>query len=179
LTPQTTRLNDHPATLPCAVCARKADNGLGWFLVVENSWLDRVRILRWHPTLAEQAEMRGVCCQQHLRSLLGHWLTCANLQFAASEVFRLPVSSDAGMAISGPSVAVVSSLVGELSVHRESLSRAWSGSPQALECILDALLAGLTEEVPPWVPMGPTGDLPCFALPDRPVEGIRAYAFQT
>jgi hypothetical protein len=31
-------------------------------------------------------------------------------------------------------------LLGELSVHRETLSRGWTGSPGTLECILDALI---------------------------------------
>jgi len=30
--------------------------------------------------------------------------------------------------------------VGELAVHRESFSRVWTGSPAALECILNALI---------------------------------------
>jgi hypothetical protein len=34
----------------------------------------------------------------------------------------------------------VGRLVGEWAVHRESFSRVWSGSPAALECILDALI---------------------------------------
>lgn len=42
----------------------------------------------------------------------------------------------------------VGRLVGELAVHRESFSRVWSGSPEALECILDALIAIGAENKP-------------------------------
>jgi hypothetical protein len=38
--------------------------------------------------------------------------------------------------------------VGELSVHRESFSRVGSGFPEALECILDALLTIGAENKP-------------------------------
>ena len=34
----------------------------------------------------------------------------------------------------------VGRLLGELAVHRESFSRVWSGAPESLECILDAIL---------------------------------------
>jgi len=42
----------------------------------------------------------------------------------------------------------VGRLVGELAVHRESFSRVWSGSPAALECILDALITIGAENKP-------------------------------
>ncbi len=176
------RLDGQPATLPCAVCGREASDGLGWFLVAENSWFDRVKILRWHPALAEQAEMRGVCCKPHLKRLLTHWLTCGNLQIAANTAFRLPVACDDGMVLSG-SATFPTSLVGELAVYRDSLSRTWSGSPQALECILAALLDGLGLEVPPWIQTEATCEPPNLALPDvlpdPSLEGFRLYAFQS
>ena len=42
----------------------------------------------------------------------------------------------------------VAHLIGELAVHRESFSRVWSGSPQALECILNALFTIGAEDKP-------------------------------
>ena len=160
---KTTRLDGPTATLGCAVCGRKA-GGSGWFLVVEDSWLDRLKILHWHPILAEQEEMRGACCKLHLKTLLTHWLACANLKFVASEAFRLPASSNGGTTAAGPGTALVTSLVGELAVYRESLSRVWTGSPQVLECILEALLGGLTREAPHAVKTGPTEELPELTL---------------
>jgi len=47
--------------------------------VVENRWLDHLKIFCWHPWLAEQPEIRSVCGDQHLRILLQHWLNQANL----------------------------------------------------------------------------------------------------
>ena len=65
---QTARFDVPPEVPGCAVCGREAGDGSGWFLVVENSWLDRLKILHWHPTLAEQGGMRSVCCKLHLKS---------------------------------------------------------------------------------------------------------------
>jgi hypothetical protein len=54
------------------------------------------------------------------------------------------------MSISAPTSVgpLVGPLVGEPSVHRESFSRVWSGSPEALESILDALLPPGAENKP-------------------------------
>ena len=177
--PKETNMKEQPATLPCAVCGREAGDGFGWFLVAENSWFDRVKVLRWHPALAQQAEMRGVCCKPHLKRLLAHWLTCANLQIAADTTFQLPASGNGGMALPGSTDAFIASLVGELSVYRESLSRAWSGSPQALECILAALLDGLVEEVPQWMQTETACDLPSLVFPGPSLEEFRLYACQS
>jgi hypothetical protein len=173
------RLDGSPATLGCAVCGREPGDGLGWFLVVEDSWLDRLKVLHWHPILAEQEEMRGVCGKPHLKTLLIHWLTRANLQFAASEAFRLPASSNGGMTVAGSAAAFVTSLVGELAVYREPLSRVWTGSPQALECILEALLGGLTRELPQPAKTGLAEELPEFAMLKLPPDGSRDYALQS
>lgn len=170
------RLEAAPATLGCAVCGREPGYGIGWFLVVEDSWLDRLTILHWHPILAEQKEMRGVCGRLHLKTLLIHWLTRANLQFAASEAFRLPASSNRGMSGAGPGAAFVTSMVGELAVDRESLSRVWTGSPQALECILEALLGELTQELPQPAKTGLAEELPEFAMLKLPPDGSLDYA---
>jgi hypothetical protein len=163
----------------CTVCGREAGDGLGWFLVVEDSWLDRLKILHWHPILAQQEEMQCVCCKVHLKTLLTHWLNSANLQFAASEAFRLPASSNGEMTVAGAGAAFGTSLVGELAVYRESLSRAWTGSPQALECILEALPGGLSRELLPPAKTGLVEERPEFALLKGPLDGSGYYAFQS
>lgn len=128
---------------PCTVCGLETDYHAEWFLVVENRWLDRLKILSWHPRLAEQAQMQSVCGKHHLKTLLTHWLTHANLQFLARGAPHLAVASDGSRIDTETGVSSVGKLVGELSVHRESLSSVWSGSPEALECILNALISGM------------------------------------
>ena len=124
----------------CAVCGIETFRHTGWFLVVENRWLDRLKILSWHSSLSTQKDMKSVCCSQHLKTLIAHWLTQASLRLPPAHYPPLPIGSDPTLADVDLGPDSVGRLVGELSVHRESFSRVWSGSPATLECILDALI---------------------------------------
>jgi hypothetical protein len=108
--------------------------------VVENRWLDRLKILSWHPTLATQKDTKSVCCQQHLKALIAHWLTRASLRVSPAQTLPLPMGSDPSVLDLDLGQHAVGRLLGELAVHRESFSRVWSGSPESLECILNALI---------------------------------------
>jgi hypothetical protein len=136
-----------PTLFPCAVCGIQTNRHGGWFLVVENHWLDRLRILSWHPVLAAQEDMLGVCGRQHLKTLITHWLTEANLELQGGRDRVLPITSESQTeADLGP--LAVGRLVGELAVHRETFSRVWTGSPETLECILNALLGDVEPRKP-------------------------------
>ena len=141
---------DFPVTkrLPCSVCGLDTFRHTGWFLVVENRWLDRLKILSWHSLLATQKSMKSVCGRDHLKTLISYWLTQASLRLPPARSTPLPIGSDADLIdiVLGPHA--VGSLLGELAVHRDSFSRVWSGSPESLECILDALLALGAENKP-------------------------------
>ncbi len=141
---------DYPITRrsPCSVCGLDTFRHTGWFLVIENRWLDRLKILSWHSSLATQKDVKSVCCRQHLKTLVSHWLSQANLRLPPADYSPLPLGSDAALAESDLGPHSVGQLVGELAVHRESFSRVWSGSPAALECILDALITIETENKP-------------------------------
>ncbi len=108
--------------------------------MVENRWLDRLKILSWHSSLAGQKNMKSVCCRQHLKTLVGHWLSTANLRLPPAHYPPMPMGSDPNRADFDLGPDSVGRLVGELAVHRESFSRVWSGSAEALESILDALI---------------------------------------
>src|SRR5271170_6200801 len=125
---------------PCCVCGLDTFRHSGWFLVVENRWLDRLKILSWHSSLASQSDMKSVCCRQHLKTLIAHWLTQASLRLPTAHNPPLPIGSDATRSDVDLGSDAVGRLVGELAVHRESFSRVWSGSPASLECIFDALI---------------------------------------
>ncbi len=125
----------------CSVCGLVTFRHFGWFLVVENRWLDRLKILSWHPSLAKQKDVRSVCCRQHLKTLIAHWLNQASLRLPPAEHPPLPIGSDPTLPEVELDPQSLGRLVGELAVHRESFSSVWSGSPAALECILDALIA--------------------------------------
>jgi len=136
-----------PTRFPCAVCGIETNRHANWFLLVENRWLDRLRILSWHPVLAAQEDMLSVCGRQHLKTLIAHWLTEANLELQASIDRVVPITSESQtQAELGP--LAVGGLVGELAVHREALSRVWTGSPETLECILNALIGDVEPRKP-------------------------------
>jgi len=126
--------------IPCSVCGLDTFRHTGWFLVVENRWLDRLKILSWHPSLSRQNDVQSVCCRQHLRTLIAYWLTQASLRLPPALRLPLPTGGDATLTDVAFGPRSVGRLVGELAVHRESFSSVWSGSPAALQCILDALV---------------------------------------
>ncbi len=133
----------------CSVCGMEASDHSGWFLVVENCWLDRLKVLDWHPILAEQAQMQYVCGKFHLKTLITHWLIHANLQLLTTGAYDWALATGTGPAEFVCGASSMGRLVGELAIHREACSRAWSGSPEALEGILNALIGGLgTKEAP-------------------------------
>jgi hypothetical protein len=133
---------------PCLVCGLDTFCHTGWFLVVENRWLDRLKILSWHPSLARQKDVQSVCCRRHLKTLIAHWLTEASLRLPPEQRLPLPIGSDPALTDVDLSPQSLGRLLGELSVHRESFSRGWSGSPAALKCILDALVPSGGENLP-------------------------------
>ncbi|HEY4843068.1 MAG TPA: hypothetical protein VIH78_13940 [Terriglobales bacterium] len=112
----------------------------GWFLVGENRWVNRLRILPWHSSLAAQKDMRSFCCRQHLKTLIGHWLNQASLRLPSSHDPPLPIRSDPNLADVHLGPGAVGCLLGELAVHRESFSRVWSGPAATLETIVDVLI---------------------------------------
>ena len=63
----------------CVVCGAQASYHANWFVVVENRWLDRLRVFSWHPLRAQWPGMHSVCGDPHLRILVQHWLSEANL----------------------------------------------------------------------------------------------------
>ncbi len=133
---------------PCCVCGLDTFRHTAWFLVTENRWLDRLKILSWHSSLASQKDVKSVCCRHHLKTLVAHWLTQASLCLPAVDHTPLPIGSDP--TLNDPDLGADSAgrLVGELAVHRESFSRVWSGSPAALESVLDALITIGAENKP-------------------------------
>jgi hypothetical protein len=94
------KLMDYPITKRscCCVCGLDTFRHKGSFLVVENRWLDRLKILPWHPSLAAQKDTRSVCCRQHLKTLIGHWLNQASLRLPSSHDPPLPIGSDPNLA---------------------------------------------------------------------------------
>ncbi|MFY9676117.1 MAG: hypothetical protein WB817_09990 [Terriglobales bacterium] len=136
--------------LPCSVCGLVTLGHEGWFLVMENRWLDRLKILTWHATLARQGNVRSACCREHLKLLVAYWLEESSLRLASpacrvpTPLAGIPEGSDAELGRNA-----MGCFIAELSVSREPFSRAWKGSAESLESILEALTVTRSEKKPP------------------------------
>ncbi len=136
-------VRDRTHDLPCAVCGIETKRHSGWYLVMENCWVDRVKVLSWHQLLAREGNMRGVCGKECLKTILTHWLNHANLQLMATGDSAVSTALNPGTTRTDDSAFAVGRVVGELAVERESFSQVWTGSPEAMECILNALIGGM------------------------------------
>jgi hypothetical protein len=157
--------------LPCSVCGLVTLRHRNWFLAVENRWLDHLKILTWHSSLAMETNAKSACSREHLKVLVAYWLEQASLRLA-SPANHLPIPlagyPDNNAVDLNPQLE--GRLIGELSVCREPLSRGWAGSPETLECILNALIPADTESQP-----GTAG----FRILDPPPEPSQARFSQS
>lgn len=136
----------------CTICGEQRPGNQRWFLVHEDRWQDKLRILHWDDYLAAQESMHCTCSAAHLQQLVVHWMTTGSLDHpfarphSGLEVVRgrrragWTAKSDCGL--HGPRP------IGELTVHRESMQRVLSENPQSLRTILDALLSALQRDTP-------------------------------
>ena len=129
--------------MACSVCGLDTPHRNGWFLVAENCWLDRLKIFRWNPSLAAQQGYRSACCRQHLKALIGFWLHRSNLRFLTEDnpIPAAGLSSGANRDTWDTVPPENWQALGEISVCRESFSREWTGSPEVLEAMVEALIA--------------------------------------
>ena len=133
----------------CTICGDEKSAGGLWFLLEENRWEDKLKILQWDSQLARQDGIRRACSAAHVQELAVHWMITGSLNYPFARV-----SSDdkAAPRCDGPwPVRVdvdthVARQIGELAIHRESVKRVLSESPQYLKTILDALIAALQRE---------------------------------
>ena len=131
----------------CAICGEEQAAGQIWFLVAESHWEDKLRILRWQDDVACRRGMYRVCSPSHVQELVVHWMTMGSLDFP----FALPGElRESRLGTSLPVIAEPdiqnAQLIGELSVHRESVRRALQASPDSLQIVLDELFDALERE---------------------------------
>jgi hypothetical protein len=135
----------------CTICGEQRSGRPRWFLVAEDRWQDKLKILHWDDSLATREGIHCACSAAHLQQLVVHWMTTGSLDhpFAQLAFQRERQSCPRS---NGPAVddlrASGARQIGELSVHRESMQRVLSESPQSLQTILDALLSALQRDSP-------------------------------
>lgn len=134
----------------CAICGDERSASGVWFLIAENRWEDKLKILQWNPRLALHKGIQSACGADHVQELVVHWMTTGSLDYPFARVasqrgssprqgFDWPLRPDIDTSSTRQ--------IGELAVDRESMKRVLSDSPQALKTILDALLDVLHREI--------------------------------
>jgi hypothetical protein len=132
----------------CAICLEARVQETGWFLLTENRWTDRLKILAWDDSLAVQPGIYAACGAEHVRQLVIHWMAMSTLDFPFARAYSQKKklyqrnSTSEQACDTEPDTRGVT-VLGELSVHRESLERILNESPQLLGCILLALVDAL------------------------------------
>lgn len=142
--------------ISCAICDEPQTATGRWFVIAENRWTDRLRVSRFEETRARQPGVYCVCCSDHVRELVVHWMATGRLDYPFAQVPK--ASSPLGRAEAflhrrreesrqiprrseTPEQALsTDALLGELAVHRESLTRVLRENPQALSAVLETLI---------------------------------------
>lgn len=136
-------------TVPiCTVCGEARLAGQVWFLLAESPWEDKLRILHWQDRLARREGIHRACSPAHVQELVTHWMTMGTLDypFADAGLTAPPWRNLASVpVVEEPDTSGVRQ-VGEISVHRESVSRVLEENPDSLQIILDELSDALERE---------------------------------
>ena len=135
----------------CTICGEQRSSRQQWYLISEDRWGDKLKILHWDDRLAARQSVHCACSPAHLQELVVHWMTTGSL----NHPFARLASQGAGakpprriLAAAKDDLASRARQIGEISVHRESMQRVLSESPQSLRTILDALLSALHRDMP-------------------------------
>jgi hypothetical protein len=132
----------------CTICQKAKREGQTWFLVTENQWEDRLKVLPWNDSLAAYEGMYCACSVFHVEQLVAHWIVTGSLDYpfaypagtaqktAATHKFpRVAQTADPQATCAIP--------LGELAIHRETLDRVLLENPTSLVSMLEALVSAL------------------------------------
>ncbi len=134
-------------TSRCAICGEEQSGNEPRFLFAENSWEDKLTILHWNEKVASREGVQVACGLDHAEQLAISWMTTGRLDYPFA---RTALGAAAWRHISRPNSLVDLSgarRIGELSVHRESVERLLTETPQSIKTIVDALLSALRQEI--------------------------------
>jgi hypothetical protein len=139
-------------TLACTICGGCKLGTQRWFLILEDRWQDKLKILHWDDRLAIRRGIHHVCGAAHLQELVVHWMTTGSLDYPFALTVSRPESPAARPSPEWPARRVSEDgrvrPIGELSIHRDSMRRVLSENPESLRSILDALLSALERDAP-------------------------------
>jgi hypothetical protein len=133
----------------CAICLQPFRKNQRWFLLTENRWTDRLRILRWDEKLAANAELYPACGVEHVQQLVVHWMTTGSLHYPFACTEAPPAVSGSSKSQGSRSRAQADTagmeILGELAVDRNSMPRILVDNAESLGSLLIALAQALTE----------------------------------
>ena len=124
----------------CTICGREKTKP-GWFLVAENRWEDRLKILEWNDRVAWMSGVHEACSATHVLELVDYWVRTNSLRYPFERTQR-PSRSHMLARRNDPDISGLRQL-GELYVDRESIGRVLDENPDSLSVILDELLFAL------------------------------------
>lgn len=132
----------------CTVCGEQKISGQVWFLLAESPSEDKLRILHWQDRLANREGIHRACSPAHVQELVTHWMTMGTLDYPFANAGPT-VASRRRLAsvrvVEEPDIQGIRQL-GEIAVHRESVSRVLEENPDSLQIILDELSDTLERE---------------------------------
>ena len=126
----------------CAICGEEDFAPRNWFIVTENSWEDKLKILEWNDQLASQAGIHSACSPAHVQELVVHWMATGSVAHPFARTEPSGTSQRYWSDIcrrQAPINFTKTRTLGEIVVHRESMRRTLSENPGSLRSILDAL----------------------------------------
>lgn len=138
------------AVVRCTLCQERLGAPRGWFQLAESRGGDRLMIFRFQESIAAQPGTVNACCAAHVRELVVHWMTMGRLDFPfARSPFhktRFLWRSQREPAVTLNELRSHAGFVGELAIHRESLTRTLRKNPQALSPMLEALIHSIESD---------------------------------
>jgi hypothetical protein len=128
----------------CTICGEQNPDPNQWFLLTENQWEDKLKILEWNSLLACQQGIHLACSPTHVQELVVHWMATGSVNHPFARTASWEVSTHRWNALSGDAIDTDGvRTLGEITVHRESMHRVLSEHPGSLKSILDALHGAL------------------------------------
>jgi hypothetical protein len=135
----------------CTICLTTRKRNEEWFLLVENRWTDRLKVLGWHDELASSPATHAACCAAHVQLLVIHWMTTGTLHYPFAHTEAWADFSETPRAVRVSSMKDEPDMTGvrvleELAVHRETIDRILVENPASLAVMLTALKDALPEQ---------------------------------
>jgi hypothetical protein len=132
-------------TYACSICGEANPDPTQWFLITENHWEDKIKIMEWNSLLALQQGIHLACCPSHVQELVVHWMATGSVSYPFAQAGTYSPARRWNDFHKLRSVVNTTGVrtIGELTVHRDSMRRVLGENPESLKSILNALLEAL------------------------------------